>query len=120
MDRLSLAVVRHLNRHRWQTLFSVLGVVLGVTVVVAVDLANQSARRAFDLSMEQISGKTSHQLIGGPNGIADEFYTELKLIHGFEKSAPIVEGDVQFMDENFTLLGLDVFADWFLQLARIV
>jgi putative ABC transport system permease protein len=38
-------------------------------------------------------------------------HTELKLIHGFEKSAPIVEGDVQFMDENFTLLGLDVFAE---------
>ncbi len=111
MDRLSLAIFRHLVRHRWQTLFAVLGVVLGVTVVVAVDLANQSARRAFDLSMEQVSGKTSHQLIGGPNGIAEGFYTELKLTHGYKKSAPIVEGDVQFKDENFTLLGLDIFAE---------
>jgi putative ABC transport system permease protein len=111
MDSLSLALFRHLNRHRWQTLFAVLGVVLGVTVVVAVDLATQSARQAFDLSMEQISGKTSHRIIGGPNGVAEDFYTELKLKHGYKSSAPIVEGDVQFMDENFTLLGLDVFAE---------
>ena len=111
VDRLSIAIFRHLLRHRWQTLFAVLGVVLGVTVVVAVDLANQSARRAFDLSMEQISGRSSHQLIGGPNGIAEDFYTELKLIHGYKNSAPIVEGDVQFKDENFTLIGLDYFAE---------
>jgi len=111
VDRLSIAIFRHLLRHRWQTLFAVLGVVLGVTVVVAVDLANQSARRAFDLSMEQISGRSSHQLIGGPNGIAEDFYTSLKLVHGYKKSAPIVEGDVQFMGENFTLIGLDYFAE---------
>ena len=111
MDRLSLAILMHLIRHRWQTVFAVLGVVLGVTVVVAVDLANQSARRAFDLSMEQISGKSSHQLIGGPNGIAEEFYSKLKIIHGYTTIAPIIEADVQIKGEPFTLIGLDYFAE---------
>ena len=50
-------------------------------------------------------------LSAAPNGIVEDFYSELKLTHGYKKSAPIVEGDVQLKDENFTLLGLDIFAE---------
>ena len=37
----------HLARHPAQLALSLLGIALGVSVVVAVDLAVQSARRAF-------------------------------------------------------------------------
>jgi phosphoglycolate phosphatase-like HAD superfamily hydrolase len=48
---------RHLTRHPWQLALSVLGIAMGVAVVIAVDLANASARRSFDLSMERIAGR---------------------------------------------------------------
>ena len=55
-------------RHPWQSLLMVLGITLGVAVVVAIDLANASASRAFDLSTEAVAGRATHQIDGGPAG----------------------------------------------------
>ena len=44
---LFLAGLRHLLRQRSQALLALTGVTLGVAVVLAIDLANQSAREAF-------------------------------------------------------------------------
>ena len=43
-----------------------LGIALGVAVVVAIDLANTSASRAFALSTETVVGKATHQMHGRP------------------------------------------------------
>jgi putative ABC transport system permease protein len=53
---------RYLTRHRWQTWLSIIGIALGVAVVIAVDLANESARRGFRLSVEQVTGPATHQI----------------------------------------------------------
>jgi putative ABC transport system permease protein len=42
-----LSSLRYLIGHPWQVGLAVLGVSLGVAVVVSIDLANQSAKRAF-------------------------------------------------------------------------
>src|SRR5919204_372386 len=47
--------LRHLLRHPWQVGLAILGVALGVAVVVSIDLANDSARRAFALSTDTIA-----------------------------------------------------------------
>jgi hypothetical protein len=44
---------RYLTRHPWQTWLSIVGIALGVAVVIAVDLANESARRGFRLSVSR-------------------------------------------------------------------
>lgn len=61
--------VRYLLRHPWQIGLSILGVALGVAVVIAIDLANTSARRAFTISTETITGRTTHQIVGGAQGV---------------------------------------------------
>ena len=63
------ASVRHLLRHPWQAALSVLGIALGVAVVVSVDLSSASARRAFALSAEGVTGRATHQVVGGPAGL---------------------------------------------------
>jgi putative ABC transport system permease protein len=40
----------YLLRHPWQLALALLGISVGVAVIVAVDLANASARKAFLLS----------------------------------------------------------------------
>ncbi len=60
---------RYLLRHRWQSVLMVLGIALGVAVMVAIDLANASASRAFVLSTETLTGKATHQIDGGTLGI---------------------------------------------------
>lgn len=109
--RLWLASLRYLLRHRWQTGLSICGITLGVAVVVAVDLANHSADRGFKLSIQEITGRTSHQIVGGPEGIDERFYVELRLRRGIRNSAPVVEGIARAGGQNMTLLGLDPLAE---------
>ena len=104
---LTLSSLRFLNRHRWQSWLTVIGVMLGVTMVVAVDLANSSARRAFSLSLESIAGATTHQIIGGPLGIPESIYTQLRTELAIRTSLPLVTGQVTIAGEPFTLLGVD-------------
>ena len=49
-----------------------LGIALGVAVAVSIDLANDSARRAFALATEAVTGRATHQIVGGPVGLPDE------------------------------------------------
>ena len=46
---------RYMLRHRASSLLMVLGIALGVAVMVAVDLANTSATRAFELSVDAVT-----------------------------------------------------------------
>ena len=100
--------------HRpWLTLLLIISVALGVAVVVAVDLANASATRAFQLSTEVIVGKATHQIVGGANGFDDSVYRNLRL-RGFRNSAPIVEGYAgakELGGQTMRVLGIDLFAE---------
>jgi putative ABC transport system permease protein len=109
--RLTRAGLGHLWRHPWQTWLSVLGIALGVAVVVAVDIANQSARRAFILSMETLTGRATHRVVGGPAGFDETLYRRLRVDKGLRPSAPVVEGRVGIGGETFRLLGVDPLAD---------
>lgn len=99
--------LRFMNRHRWQSWLTFIGVMLGVTMVVGVDLANSSARRAFSLSLESIAGSATHQIVGGPRGIPDSVYTRLRTELAIRSSLPMVIGQVTIKGKNFSLLGVD-------------
>jgi len=108
------ASLRYLWRHPWQLGLSLLGVALGVAVVVAVDLANQSASRAFELSSEALTGRTTHQALGGPGGLNEAWYIALRRDHGIRNAAPVVEGYAESMLEpgrSLRIMGVDTFAE---------
>jgi putative ABC transport system permease protein len=85
--------LRDLQRRPWQTGLMILGVALGVAVVIAIDLANTSARRAFDLSTEAVTGRTTHQIVGATSlGLPQDLYRQVRVDWGYRQSAPVVEG----------------------------
>jgi putative ABC transport system permease protein len=88
----------------------VIGISLGVAVVVAVDVANESARTAFRLSVERISGNATHQIESASGGIADALYARLRLELGLRPAAPVIEGTVRIAGRTFSLLGMDPLA----------
>lgn len=105
---------RHLANNPWQSILMILGIALGVAVVVAIDLANASAERAFDLSTQAVTGRTTHQITGGPEGIDEAVYTLLLRDGVLDFAAPIITGYVsspQLGDSPIRLLGLDPFTD---------
>jgi len=105
---------RYVVRRRWQTLLMVLGIALGVAVMVAIDLANASASRAFELSTEAVAGRATHQISGGPQGLDEQIYIQLRRAGAVREAAPVIAGTVsspQLGDLPMQLLGIDPFAD---------
>ena len=93
---------------------------LGVAVVFAVDIANESAKRAFAISLDTVTGRTTHRIKGGTQGLDESIYTKLRTEMGVRASAPVVEGTVSVVSEptdeeayteTLQLLGVDLFAE---------
>ena len=105
------ANVNYLLHHPWQLALAVLGICIGVAVIVAVDLANQSSRKAFVLSMDTLTGKATHQVVGGPGGLDEQLYSQLRVEHGVREIAPIVAGDIEVAGATLQLMGVDLFAE---------
>ena len=102
--------LRFYSRRPWQLCLAVSGIALGVAVYVGVDLANDSARRAFELSSDLITGSTTHHLMGTRGEIADSLYRSLRMEHGPIRAAPVIEDEVRLRrlpDRVFTLMGVD-------------
>ena len=108
------ATARHLTRHPWQLLLTILGVALGVAITVALDLAIQSSREAFRISRETVTGRATHVVHGGATGLPDSLPGRLVAELGIRAVAPVVEGyamHVDHPDRVFRILGVDPFSE---------
>ena len=83
-------------------------------MIIAIDLANSSANRAFVISTDSVVGKATHQIVGGPSGVDQSVYLQIRRELGYRKSAPIVDGYVKVKalnEQPMRLLGVDSFAE---------
>jgi putative ABC transport system permease protein len=97
-------------RHPWQLCLAIAGISLGVAVYVGVDLANDSARRAFELSSEIVVGQTTHRLLPVGGDLPEAVYPELVIDRGIDLAAPVIESVVGFESRPqlyYPLLGID-------------
>lgn len=101
----------YLLRHRWQLVLSIVGIAIGVAVIVAVDLANASARKAFLLSMDTVTGDATHQVIGGPRGVDASIYRDLRVVQGIDTIAPVIDEQLTIDGRRVGVLGIDLFAE---------
>ncbi len=105
---------RYVSRRFLQSVFVVLGVALGVAVVIAIDLANGSASRAFALSTRSVAGAATHVISGGPGGLPSAVYRAVRVDLGISDSAPVIDTYVraaELGDAPLRLLGVDPFAE---------
>jgi len=107
-----LQLIRSLwNAHRrapGQALLMLLGLALSVAVVVAIDLAVDSARGAFLESRRALSGAASHQILGDGVEVPARVLASLRA-QGLWRSAPMIEREVQQVGsgQRLRLLGID-------------
>lgn len=105
---------RYLRGHLWQSGLMVVGILMGVAVVIGVDLANESARMAFDLSTSALTGNASHTISAGSQGFDEQVYIHLRRSGLEVPAAPMVTAYVtspQLGGETFQLLGVDPFVE---------
>jgi putative ABC transport system permease protein len=107
---LARASLREGLRHPWQILLAVLGIALGVAVVTAIDLTKASARRSFADATEAVMGRATHQIVGGPRGLDERVYVDLRHAGVVPQAAPTIEGNLSLIDypeTSLRLLGVD-------------
>ncbi|MDE2931575.1 MAG: FtsX-like permease family protein [Chloroflexota bacterium] len=104
---------RALQRRVLQSILFVLSILAGVALVVGVDVAADSARRAFSLSLASLQGDATHEIVGGPSGVPSALYRSLRADLGIRTAAPVIQGTVRVGSDEIplTLLGIDPFAE---------
>lgn len=106
---------RYFAKHPWQVFLSILGIALGVSIVVSIDLAGSSSTKAFEMSMETVTGKATHQITSGPSGVHDSIFTFLRAEKNIRPSAPVVENYAKYETPDtrrtFRVLGIDAFCE---------
>ncbi len=101
------ALLRLYRAHPWLLLMSLVGLTLGVSLVVAIELLNHSARTNFVAARSQLAGEANYRL--APDGGLDEqlYVTLVRSQPNFD-AMPQLHGWLQ--DEqgrSFQLLGMD-------------
>ncbi|HUL83378.1 MAG TPA: FtsX-like permease family protein [Gammaproteobacteria bacterium] len=107
---LALIALRFYAKHPWQLVLALAGISLGVGVYVGVDLATNSAARAFELSAAVVRGGTTHHLLAAGGDLDEDVYAQLVLQRGIVRAAPVIElavGVASRPGRRYPLLGVD-------------
>ena len=103
------ALLRLYRTHPWLLLMSLAGLMLGVTLVVAIELLNHSARTNFVAARSQLAGEANYRL--APSGGLDE-QLYVHLVRSQPALDAMPELHAWLKDEqgrSFQLLGMDLF-----------
>ena len=100
-------------REKIRTTLTVLGIAVGVAVVVAIALSNQSALRAFRESVDAVAGRANYQ-IASDVGIDENLLIALQPLwsRGL-RFAPVIDidGMVEASQTPIRILGVDLLSD---------
>jgi putative ABC transport system permease protein len=112
-------ILRPLLRDRARTLTTIVGVALGVGVVIAIQLTNQSSVRGFETALETVSGKAAVEIVGSA-GIDETVLPHLFWLREIGPVSPVIEGEMALVQgaarsvrraEALKVLGVDILRD---------
>ena len=109
-------ILRRLREEKLRSLATVLGVALGIAVVLAVRMANESSVRSFATALEMVAGKTSLEIAGAGPGLREERLLQLDWLEQFGQISPVIEGEAKVSfpsgaSEWLRILGVDILRD---------
>ncbi len=104
-------VLRYLARHPLLATLNVATVALGVALYLAIQIANYSANRAFEASVDVVAGKAQLEVNATAGDLPDELFPKIARQPGVAAATPIVRGFLTlpaFPGEYLDLLGIDI------------
>ncbi len=107
-------VVRYTRRHQLLAGLNVLSVALGVSVYLAIQIANHSANQSFAASIDLVAGKANLEVRSPSGGFDETVLPKLTHAPGVKAATPMVEGYATLPDspgDYLQLLGVDVFTN---------
>ena len=107
-------VVRYTRRHRLLAGLNILSVALGVSVYLAIQIANHSANQSFAASIDLVAGKANLEVRSPSGGFDETVLPKLTRAPGVKAATPLVEGYATLPDfpgDYLQILGVDVFTN---------
>ncbi len=111
---LTALILRPMVREKTRTALTVAGIAVGVAVVVAIQLSNQSALRAFRDSVDAVAGRANYQIVGESGTIGQDVLLRLQpLWDAGLRFAPVIEinGVLEPSQQPILILGVDLLSD---------
>ncbi|MEO2168038.1 MAG: ABC transporter permease, partial [bacterium] len=99
------------RRHLFRMLLTLVGVVIGTQVVVAVQLLNRSVVGSFEATVETIAGSADLQITNASSGVPEEVVDEIFEVPGVASASGLLQGVLVMDDGELTVFGVDLFAD---------
>jgi len=93
---------------------SFVGICLGVTALVSMDIVTRSVYHSFEDSINQVAGRTALEISAGESGFAVQFLDRVKKAPGIASAVPVIEGQARLNTQSartLTILGVDVHQD---------
>ncbi len=107
-------ILRPIRREKIRTSLTVAGIAVGVAVIVAIQLANQSALRAFRESIDAVSGRANYQVSSDSGELNEAILSQLQPYWGEGlRFAPVIdlEGLLEPSETPIRILGVDLLSD---------
>ncbi|NUQ61807.1 MAG: ABC transporter permease [Pirellulales bacterium] len=119
-------ILRSLVRQKTRTAVAVLGITLGVAVMIAIRMANQSVTHSFRTAVESLAGDASLQVTGAAGPFDELLLGELGWLREYGSVSPVIESYIMLVDDRrearagteamprgelLHLLGVDVLED---------
>jgi putative ABC transport system permease protein len=96
-------ILRPLIADKIRTATTVLGVALGIAVVVAIQLTNDSSVRGFETALETVAGKTAVEIVA-TGGIDEDLLPSLGWLREVGVASPVIEGNAAMVVGDITTL----------------
>src|SRR5215470_9453049 len=104
----------YLRRHWLRWTLTLMGIVLGVAIFVAMHTANRSIFSAFDKTVDQIAGSTQLQVSAGEFGFDESILERVQAVPEIGVAVPVIETTVETTipgQGNILVLGVDLTGD---------
>jgi putative ABC transport system permease protein len=95
-----------------RTLLTLFGILLGVSVVFAIEVVNSSVLGSFRRTIDDVAGKTA-LTVGGSTGIPEELLEVVRAVPGVTAAVPVIQESARDEGTNTQLVvfGIDTLSD---------
>ena len=109
-------IVRALRRDASRCFVTVAGLTLGVAVVLAIRLANESSVRGFEAALDVVAGQTSLEIVGAGGWVPEAALAELGWLREYGQVSPVIDRTARIGAPDGTetavrVLGIDILRD---------
>jgi putative ABC transport system permease protein len=104
----------YVRKHLLRCLLTIVGIVLGVALLVAMRTANESVLRSFNRTVDGIAGKAQLQVSSGEAGFPEEVLERVQAVPDVAVAAPVIEASVDTRirgEGKLLILGIDFLGD---------